>query len=352
MTHTKFKLREMLRSDSSALDRLISEFDGDMSTHFLVDAYAAIICGTEYRTRGVVVETEGFDGLVGMGTIRFSEAQFNDKVLPLAFLDGLKVHKDFRGKGLGYRIADWRIQQALEAFGEECVIATGMLQDNHASRAVAKKWCREFIDSASEVLITPTLTRQPKPLSGITVREIKPEEHDEFASRQNAYYKSYNLYRPTLTNRIADSLAVSAGGQSPYHYFVAVDADQNLLAGAQLWVRGMLKSDKINNPPLPLRLLNKAAHLLPPNFTIRDISVNGLWYQSGQKRAAKYFWEMMRWMCKDLGTTMVITFDPRDPSREIITIKPWHQPRPIITMAIKGPGPINRQKLLLNLGRV
>lgn len=352
MPASNFKLREMLPSDSSAVASLITEFDSDMTTRFLVDVYTAITYGTEFRTCGVVVEAEGLEGLVGMGTIRFSEVQFNEEVLPLAFLDGLKVNKDFRGQGLGYQIAHWRIQQARESFGEECVIATGMLHDNHASRAVAKKWCREFVDSALEVLITPTLTRQPKPFSGIKVREIKPEEYDEFAARQNAYYKSYNLYPPTLPSKIADALAVSAGGKSPYNYFVAVDADNNLLAGAQTWARGMLKTDKINNPPLPLRLLNKVVHLLPPDFTIRDIAVNGLWYQAGQEQAAKYFWDMMRWKCKDLGTTMVSTFDPRDPGREIINIKPWHQPRPRITLAIKGPGPINRQKLLYNLGRV
>jgi hypothetical protein len=38
--------------------------------------------------------------------------QYNGEILPHAFLDGLKVHKNFRGQGLGYQIANWRIQQA------------------------------------------------------------------------------------------------------------------------------------------------------------------------------------------------------------------------------------------------
>src|SRR5260221_12874907 len=107
----KFNLRELQSSDSPALVKLITEFDGDPTTRFQVDSYGAIIFGTENRTRCVVVECEGYDGLVGMGTVRFSKVQFNDEVLPLAFLDGLKVQEEFRGQGFGYQIAGCGIQK-------------------------------------------------------------------------------------------------------------------------------------------------------------------------------------------------------------------------------------------------
>jgi predicted N-acetyltransferase YhbS len=123
----KFTLRELQPSDSPALVKLITEFDGDLTTRFQVDPYSAIIAGTENRTRGVVVECAGYDDLVGMGTVRFSKVQYNGEVLPLAFLDGLKVQKEFRGNGLGYQIANWRVQKAREQYGDQCVIGTGML---------------------------------------------------------------------------------------------------------------------------------------------------------------------------------------------------------------------------------
>jgi GNAT superfamily N-acetyltransferase len=111
-----------------------------------------------------------------MGTARFSRVQYNGQMLPLAFLDNLKVRDEFSGQGLGYQIADWSIQQAREALGEECIIATSMLQDNHASRGVAKKWCREFIGPMN-TFILPVRLQAPKSLHGITVREIKTHEH-------------------------------------------------------------------------------------------------------------------------------------------------------------------------------
>jgi len=354
ISNHRFKLRAMKPSDSASVANLITGFDGDMTTRFLLDPYTAITSGTEYPTLGVVVECAGHDGFVGMGTVRFNKVQYNGEILPHAFLDGLKVHKNFRGQGLGYQIANWRIQRAKEAYGDKCVIATGMLQENLASYAVAKKWCKEFIEPAFEVLIIPTRRQQPKSLAGINAREIQHHEYEEFSAKQNTFYKNYNLYPLTdaSSSSIENALHVSADGRKPYRFFVAVDTRGNLLAGAQTWARGILKSDTINNPSTPLRVLNNVLHLLPSDFIIRDIAVSGLWYEPDQIHAAKFLWEMIRWECKEQGTTMVASLDPRDPTREVITLKPWHQPRPKITIAIHGLNAINREKLLFAVGRV
>lgn len=352
MTAQKFTLRELQSSDGPSLIKLLTEFDADLTTQFQVDPYLAIISGTEFRTRGVVVECAGYDGLVGMGTVRFSKVQFNGEVLPLAFLDGLKVQKEFRGNGLGYQIASWRIQKAREEFGDHCVVGTGMLHDNHASHAVASKWCREFAESALDVRFVPMLTRRPKSLVGMNVREINPDEYEEFAHKQNQFYSQYNLYAPSSPNSIVDALAVSVDGRKPYRYFAAVDTHGNLLAGAQTWARGLLKSDTVNNPPKLLRVLNKVMRLLPPDFTLRDVSVSGLWYESGQMKIAQFLWEMLRWEFRDQGTILTAAFDSRDPAMNLVRMKPWNQPRPKITLAIHGPTPIQRNQLLFASGRV
>jgi predicted N-acetyltransferase YhbS len=352
MVDPKYNLRAMEPSDAHAVSQLITEFDGDLVTRFLVDPYQAIRFGTEFQTLGVVVECEGVDGLVGMGTVRFGKVQFNGELFPFAFLDGLKVKSEFRGHGLGYRIAQWRIQKARETLGDRCVLATGMLYDNYASHAVAAKWCREFAESALHIMILPVRTSPPNLSSGVTVREVELHEYEEFAARQNRFYKDYHLYSPSSVDSMTNALGVSVEGRNPYRYFAAVDKNGNLLAGAQIWARGMLKSDTINHPSAPLRAMNSILHLLPPDFTIRDIAVNGLWYEPGQLDAARFLWESIRWECGDQGTTITAGFDPRDPARLAITLHPWHQPRPQITLAIHGPEPMDRSRLFFNIGRV
>ena len=352
MVDQKITLRAMQPSDGPAIANLITEFGGDLTTRFQVDPYEAISFGTEFRTVGVVVECAGVDGVIGMGTVRFGTIQFNNDVFPFAFLDGLKVREDFRGQGLGYQIADWRVQQAREAFGDQCVIATGMLYDNYASHAVAAKWCREFAELAINVVFMPTRTQEPKSRAGITVHQIELHEYEEFAAKQNAFHKNYNLYPRSDPNSIANALAVSVGGRKPYRFFVAADKKGNLLAGAQTWARGLLKSDTVNDPPASLRLMNRLLHLLPSDFTLRDISVSGLWYEPGQMNAAKFLWDSIRWECKDQGTSVAAGFDPRDPARKVVDLKPWHQPRPQITLAIHGPTQMDRDKLIFAVGRV
>jgi len=351
MSDQNFKLRAMQPSDSAAIVDLNTEFDGDLTTRFLIDAYTTITAGTEFRTLGVVVEASGHAGIAEMGTVRFGTAQFNGQVLPLAFLDNLKVREEFRGQGLGFQIANWRVQQARDAFGDECVIGTGMLQENLASRGVAKKWCWEFVGPFN-VFIVPIRSQPPRSLPGVTVRELETNEYEEFAAKQNDFYKDYNFYMPRNESSIARLMDIAPGGKKLYRHYAAVDNSGNLLAGAQVWFRGLLKSDTVNNVPAPIRVLNRVLHLLPSDFVIRDAAVTGLWHVPGQLQAAQYVWEMIRWLSKEQATSIAIGFDPRDPIQEAVKLKPWHQPRPKIMLAIHGPSPIDRDKLIFTHGRV
>lgn len=352
MPTDSFTLREIGPSDSDQLTKLITEFEDDLTTHFQVDPYQAIVSGTENRTTGVVVEGAGEADLIGMGTVRFSTVQFNDAILPLAFLDGLKVRREFRGRGLGYRIASWRVQKAREEYGDECIIGTGMLHDNHASHAVAKKWCREFVESAFQALFVPMRESRPRSPAGLVFHQIEPREYQEFADKQNRFYSRYNLYPPCSPETIRRALGISVQGKRPYGYFAVADAKGNLLAGAHTWARGLLKCDTINRLPAALLLLNKVIHLLPADLTLRDVAVNGLWHGTGYEGTAQYLWEMLRWTCRDRGNILAAGFDARDPTVKLISLKPWHQPRPRITYAIHAPAPLDRERLLFTSGRV
>jgi GNAT superfamily N-acetyltransferase len=351
VTDSKIKLREILPSDSTAIGRLIADPNGFITTNFLIDEYTAITAGTEDRTIGVVAEREGHNGLIGMSTVRFGKGQYNGKLLPFAGLDSLQVEKEFRGQGLASRLVDWCVARTQEEYGDECILLSGTTVDNHASRATLKRWGKEFIEPI-QVVILPSRHRPPKKVAGITVREAEPGEYDEFTAKQNTFYKDYNAYTPADVDTVVRLTNMSPGGKRIYRYFVALDASGNLLAGARAWLRGLLKADKINNPPLPIRIINSTFHLLPSDYVIRDIAVTGLWYEPDKLHVAQYLWEEMRWQCREDGTTLVLTFDPRDPVRNVVKLKPWHQPRPEVVVVFQGPTPIDRKRLLYNVGRV
>lgn len=350
--HNNFILRQMQPSDSAGVAGLITEFDGDLTTRFLVDPYAAITHGTENETIGVVVEEAGRVGLVGMGTMRLYDVLFNGERLPLAFLDGLKVQPEFRGQGLGRRIAEWRVAKARLRFGERGVIATGMLHENSASRGVAKKWSREFIDKAFAVWMMPVTEKPPRSADGLRGCVIEPGQYEEFSNKQNAFFREYNFYQPHDPESIARAVAVDVEGRKPYRFYAVVDSRGNLVAGAQSWARGMLKSDTINRIPTPVRVLNRFVHMIPEDMVIRDIAITGLWHAEGHMDAARYLWEWIRWAGRDQGTTVAVALDPRDPTTAAVKLKPWHQPRPEITYAVHGPEEVERGRLIYVSPRV
>jgi phenolic acid decarboxylase len=88
------------------------------------------------------------------------------------------------------------------------------------------------------------------------------------------------------------------------------------------------------------------------DYVVRDIAVTGLWYESDKLYIAQYLWEEMRWQCREDGTTLVLTFDPPDPVRNVVKLKPWHQPHPEVVVVFQGPTQIDRNRLLYNVGRV
>lgn len=344
-------LREMQPADSAAIKALIGDSSGFMTTHFLIDAYAATTASAEGRTIGVVAEGPGFEGLIGMTTLCFSQRYYNGRLLPSARLDSLQVEKSFRGQGIGKQLVEWCLERVREEYGNECVLFSATTTDNHTSRATLKRWGREVVEPI-HIVIMPVRRRPPPLVSGMAIREAEVHEYDEFAAKQNRFYATYNAYPPTDAGAMANLAAMTPGGQSVYRFFVALDASGNLLAGARTWFRGLIKTDKINNLPAPLRLMNRLFHLIPSDYIIRDIGVEGLWHEPGNLQAAQMLWEAMRWQCRTQGTNLVTAFDPRDPARNAVKLKPWHQPRPEIVVTVRGPAPIDRSRLLYSLSRV
>ena len=85
---SKFTLRELQPTDSLAITKLITEFDGDMTTRFLVNPYAAIVYGTENRTTGVVVEAEGTERIIGWGPFALAQSDITETFSRLLFWMG------------------------------------------------------------------------------------------------------------------------------------------------------------------------------------------------------------------------------------------------------------------------
>ncbi len=338
-----FNLREMQLSDSPAVSALITEESGMMTTYFIVEAYRAIVEFAELPTIAAVAETPGFDGLVGMVSMRFGTCQFNGAVLPFAFLDSLKVEERFRRQGLGAQLMQWVFDRAEAEFGSERVLLSGTSTDNIASQNTMKKSYREFTQRF-DLRLLRTTSRSPQTLAGITIREAEVSEYPGLAEGQNTFYQDYNLYPPVSAASLAGQQAHSPTSEPLSKHYVAVTPGGEIIAGASVRYQGFLMYDKIKPPP-PLRVANVFLRLFPADYTLRSIQVSGLWFANNQEKAALSLLDTIRYVYHYKGHLIGFAVDARSPFATLLKRTPL-LPIPKLIMAVDGPEPMDRQRVV------
>ena len=336
-------LRPMRASDGPAVTHLMENDPPhkgmSLTTRFQADAWQ-VWTALKPDIAGVVVEDESGE-IIGTATVSFEEVMFEGEKRPSAYLENLKVHHAHRGKGLGTQLAQWRVDQARERFGDSGVIMTGTSTDNTASINTMKKWCKQFFSPLRNA-IRPPLSRLPAPMAGVTVRAPEPREYEQIAEQANRFYAGYNLYAPLSADGLERDLRPAP--LNVHDYRVAVNQRGDILAGMALSNRGQLMVEEVSNVPTPLKVMNTILRVLPDDSRIRILEGNSLWFT--QIEAARYLWQSVRYQFRDVTTSVACTFDPRTPLQEVFQIKPWHMPKIEIILAINGPVDMDLNKLV------
>lgn len=343
----EFHFRQMQSSDGVAFTALaqMSPDTGQVGTHthYQLDAYQ-VLSLRDGDTAGVVAETPEYQGLVGAGLIGFSQCCFEGELLDYALLHSLMVHLDYRRQGLATELAQWRLRAALETLGNEGLVVASIQQGNVGSLATARKWCQQL---AGEVQgsMARMRTKPPAPIDGVTVRPVQPAELEELVHQQNQFYEGYNFYKPDTPASLAAWLAQTPFATPFRHSYVAVDTHGNILAGLVLIEQHRLVTMQIDRLPMFARLLNKFLSLVPPDGTLKQLTVNRIWYAPGQLPAARHLWEAVRWEWRDRGSGLLCFFDPRGPLPAMLRLPIW-MPRSKFTFAVHSPKPMTEDCLV------
>jgi GNAT superfamily N-acetyltransferase len=349
-TATTFTLRQMTPTDGTAIAELGEQTPDTgavaFKSQFHVDPYACLLA-LRPGTIGVVAENPGFDGLVGIGLMSFGEFHFEGAIRPYAYLYSLSVHPNHRRQGLASQIGAWRVARARERFGDEGVILAGIQAGNEGSLAVAKTWSGQRIDR-TQVAIATVRARAPHHESDLEVRPATAADFEEIASRQNAYYASYNLYPPVTTRSLGEWRSQAPFGFEIHDRFVVADQHGNLVAGLAMTEEGRLMSTRLVRLPPPLRLANAFLKITPPDGVLRRLHVDSIWFRPGHEDAATFLWESVRWLARDRGTTLMTFLDPQAPVARLIPMSRL-MPRQIGSLVIRAPQPLDQQRLIYQL---
>lgn len=343
-------LRSMRPDDGQALSELYlaSPDTGQIQIGPLyhLDAYSAFTA-TRIGAIGVVAESSNFDGLVGAGFVHFGRCIFEGELRDYAALSGVVVHPDYRQQGLASKIAKWRVDCAKEKIGDEGIILATIQKGNVGSFAVAKKWSQQFAGEIRAGAVQ-VRTSPPKPVTGISVRNVVVDDLPAVTSGLNDFYKGYNLYSPHTPETLTNWLKRSPFDTPINHYYVAVNTEGKILAGAAIAEEYRTVEMQVHHIPTPMRWLNKLVRLIPPDGTLKQLSMDKIWFEPGQLKAAQFLWETIRWEWRESANTLTVFFDPRGPVARVFKIPAWF-PKGQFVMAIHGPTFMNEDALLYPL---
>jgi GNAT superfamily N-acetyltransferase len=348
---TDVALRPLAPADGPAIAELFAQTPdaGQISftTRFKVDAYTALTA-LHPDTTGVAAVLPATGQLVGMAMIDWSQRQVEGSVRPCALLNTLKVHPDYRRRGIARRLAEWRIAATRERFGDDVVLLADIQKGNVASERAAQHWSSQFIGQPHTVLMG--MRRSPPRLPrGISVRPARPEEFGAIAEQQNRFYQNYNLYAPQTADSFAAWLDHTPLHAPIHHLVVAVDAAGTLLAGAGISERARLLALHVGRLPAAMKLVVRAMGLLPPSGVVDEVLVDQLWFAPGHLAAAQALWAWLRWDLRERGSVLRTAYDPRGPVADVLRLPVW-QPRAQSAFAVHAPVPLDPERLIYPYG--
>jgi GNAT superfamily N-acetyltransferase len=342
----EFTLRALEPTDGPGLDALLTSQALStavaITTRYRHDVVASLMA--QHPTLyGVVATVPGFDGLVGMATAYIDEVQVEGDMYPSAHLENLKVHHDVRRKGLGQRLAEWRIAEARRRFGGPGVIATGVEATNVGSLATAAKWASQTLGPL-KILIAPSTGRRPA-LGDLRIRPLEDADLDAVVEGSNAFHAGSNLYTRLTPARLRAFLAPMDPGGDVRTYRVAVTPGRSIVAGAVVVQRYLLMTDHIERLPAPLAVLNKVVRMVPRDGEIRTTEVALPWFAPGQLKAGRLLWEAIRHEWHS-ATNVGSVVDPRSAAAEMCRVGFSFAPRLRLMVPVDSPVPLSESKPL------
>jgi predicted N-acetyltransferase YhbS len=318
-------LRSLQEQDGPALAGLsYSSVDGGFiqyAANYQIDAFRAVKA-IHRDMLGVAACARDHSRLVGMGLVRFGQAQVEGAVRPYALLGNLIVHPDYRGQGLAARLVEWQVEKAREKSGPDTVIVTNFQAGNHISHRMYTRWLDKSTGML-DYLPLRTDSHAPPAVPGVSAGPLDESEFVDFAENHNAFYSGSNFFEPLSAASLTE-LTSSTPLQSPFrHAYAAVDPSGRLLAGLVVMEEFRLKQMEVRALPKTLQVLNNFLGMIPKDGAVREIFLDHIWYAPGQANAARHLVDTVRWIWAGRATNIAVLMDPNGPLSPVFPTRPW-----------------------------
>lgn len=260
------------------------------------------------------------DTVIGMVFGDQVQVQWAGELRQAVYLSNLRVHPDFRRRGVARGLAEWGMAYVAERLGPDAV-AYGAVQEGNVSLSLARRYQFRATDLIQGGII-PMRRTPPKARPELSVRTATDTDLPAIAEGMNSFYREHNLWSPVTPASLQGWLDQQIAGLRPHQLYV-VTRGSHILGGLSLSDRTQLVRMKVARAPGYVRLLGSLLGLLSNDGVLRALTVRRVWFAEGELDAGRYLWQRLRYRLRDRGNCLGIAYDPRDKLAKLFQVPFW-----------------------------
>ncbi len=307
--------------DGPALDALIAASPDAGAIGFTYDYQADLLAVSKALANNLqCVASVLNDTVIGLVFGDFLQVQWAGQLRQAAHLSNLRVHPDFRRRGVARGLADWGMAYVAEHLGPEAVVY-GAVQEGNVSLALARRYQFQATDLIQGGVI-PVCPTPPKPRPELIVRTATGTDLPAIAEGMNNFYREHNLWSPVTPASLQGLLDQQIARVRPNQLYV-VTRGSHILGGLSLSDRTQLVRMKVARAPGYVRLLGSLLGVLPEDGVLRALTVRRVWFAEGELDAGRYLWQLLRYQLRGRGNCLGIAYDRRDKLADLFQVPFW-----------------------------
>jgi GNAT superfamily N-acetyltransferase len=329
-----YHLRPMEPRDSAAYKELMATSPDSgliaIQVVFKEDPYEMLM---KRRIGQTVVVAETPEGLVvGSGACDARPVWFEGQPVQAVHLHSLSVRPEYRQQGVATALVQWRIAWAREHYGDDVLIFAEIQTNNIASFHNASKWATGF-GQPRESGFLGVFKNPPKPMRGVTVREIEESDYPDVVEGLREFNHDVNFTRYVTADRLHRNLEPIHGQVFRHRYVVVKDG--KITGGAVLSSHDPSVETRLIKAPLFNRLVARLSGMIHSDNVINGGELDGIWFKPGYADEAHYLVNYLRYKASaDAEALNVTVLNPK--AWEAVQIPHW-QPHTILSVAYLRP---------------
>ena len=307
--------------DSQVLEELIAATADSGGVGFTDDYQADLLAvhrGLAEEFHAAIAVLDGDVVAAVFGEVRW--VQWAGQVVPGVYVSHLRVHTDYRRKGIARGLSDWALEYITDLLRSDTVLY-GAIMDGNMSLKLAEHYGFQATHQIQGGVV-PMRKSPPASASDLEVRPAERNELPAIVEGMNAFYREHDLWSPVSVDILEEFLGREVAEVQPNQLYVAARSGE-LVAGLSVSDRTELVRMRLLRAPWYIRSLGGWLGLLPESGVLDALTVRRVWFREGELEAGRHLWQTLRYELREGASSLGVAYDPRDKLADLFQVPFW-----------------------------